>query len=85
MDIDDVVQGIKKLIRTPLFTQNGTTSGHLVRLDPLNTLRETKNHRVKQRKQAAPLCVTSSLDERAGCGKLTYLVRRVRKAAGGEE
>lgn len=37
MDINDVIQGVKKLVRTPLFAKDGPAGRHLVGFDPLNT------------------------------------------------
>lgn len=36
MDINDMVQRVKKLLCTSLLPEDRTASGHLVRLDPFN-------------------------------------------------
>lgn len=37
VDIDHVIQRVEKLVGPPLLAEHRPTSGHLVRLDPLDT------------------------------------------------
>lgn len=80
VDINNMIQGIKKLVWTSLFAENRTRSGHLFRPDSLNAWKVKKELPGERGSAQFWENITALLNN-----FVTYLVRGVCKAAGGEE